>query len=34
MDVHDLMVRRVDVVTEGCLHPSVWSRVLEAAQLL
>ena len=34
MDVQDLLGRRVDVVTEGCLHPSVRSRVLNQAQLL
>ena len=34
MDVQDLLGRRVDVVTEGCLHPSVRSRVLKEPQLL
>ena len=34
MDVQELLGRRVDVVTEGCLHPSVRSRVLKEAQLL
>lgn len=31
MDVQDLMGRRVDVVTGGCMPPSVRSRVLEEA---
>ncbi|MXY70002.1 MAG: nucleotidyltransferase family protein [Acidobacteriia bacterium] len=34
MDVQDLLGRRVNVVTERCLHPSVLSRVLKEAQLL
>ncbi|MDE0106779.1 MAG: nucleotidyltransferase family protein [Bryobacterales bacterium] len=34
MDVQDLLGRRVNVVTEGCLHPSFRSRVLKEAQLL
>ena len=34
MDVQDLLGRRVDVVTEGCLHPAFRSRVLREAQVL
>lgn len=34
MDVQDLIGRRVDVVTGGCLRPSACSRVLNEAQLL
>ena len=34
MDVQDLLGRRVDVVTEGCLHPALRSRVLSEAQVL
>ena len=34
MDVQDLLQRRVDVVTEGCLHPALRDRVLEEAELL
>lgn len=34
MDVQDLLGRRVDVITDGCLHPSLRSRVLQEAQLL
>lgn len=34
MDVQDLLGRPVNVVTEGCLQPSVRSRVLKEAQLL
>ena len=34
MDVQDLLGRRVDVVTENCLHPAVRSRVLREAQVL
>ena len=28
MDVQDLLGRRVDVVTENCLHPALRNRVL------
>ncbi len=34
MDVQDLLGRRVDVVTEGCLHPAFRGRILREAQLL
>ena len=34
MDVQDLLGRRVDVVTEGCLHPAFRSRVLSEARVL
>ena len=34
MDVQDLLQRRVDVVTEGCLHPALRDRVLEDAEPL
>lgn len=34
MDVQDLLQRRVDVVTEGGLHPALRDRVLEEAQPL
>ncbi len=34
MDVQDLLGRRVDVVTEDCLHPSFRDRVLNEAQIL
>ena len=34
MDVQDLLGRRVDVVSEGCLHPAFRNRILEEAQLL
>lgn len=34
MDVQDLLQRRVDVVTEGCLHPALRDRVLEEAEPL
>ena len=34
MDVQDLLQRRVDVVTEGCLHPALRARVLEEAEPL
>ena len=34
MDVQDLLERRVDVVTENCLHPPFRERVLKEAQIL
>ena len=34
MDVQDLLHRRVEVVTEGGLHPALRDRVLEEAQPL
>lgn len=34
MDVQDLLRRRVDVVTEGGLHPALRDRVLKEAQPL
>lgn len=34
MDVQDLLGRRVDVVTEACLHPTLRSQVLKEAQIL
>ena len=34
MDVQDLLGRRVDVVTENCLHPAFRNRVLREAQIL
>ena len=34
MDVQDLLGRRVDVVTEACLHPAFRDRVLNEAQIL
>ena len=34
MDVQDLLGRRVDVVTEDCLHPTFRSQVLKEAQIL
>ncbi len=34
MDVQDLLNRRVDVVTEGGLHPALRDRVLREAQPL
>ena len=34
MDVQDLLERRVDVVTENCLHPAFRDRVLKEAQIL
>lgn len=34
MDVQDLLQRRVEVVTEGGLHPALRDRVLEEAQPL
>lgn len=34
MDVQDLLQRRVEVVTEGALHPALRERVLEEAQPL
>ena len=34
MDVQDLLQRRVEVVTEGGLHPALRERVLEEAQPL
>ena len=34
MDVQDLPGRRVDVVTENCLHPAFRNRVLNEAQIL
>ena len=34
MDVQDLLQRRVDVVTEGGLHPALRDRVLREAQPL
>lgn len=34
MDVQDLLGRRVDVVTENCLHRAFRDRVLEGAQIL
>ena len=34
MDVQDLLGRRVDVVTENCLHPAFRNRVLREAQTL
>ena len=34
MDVQDLLRRRVDVVTEGCLHPAFRDRILKEAQAL
>ena len=34
MDVQDLLGRRVDVVTENCLHPTFRNRVLKEAQIL
>ena len=34
MDVQDLLGRRVDVVTEHCLHPAFRNRVLREAQIL
>ena len=34
MDVQDLLGRRVDVVTEDCLHPAFRNRVLSEAQIL
>ena len=34
MDLQDLLGRRVDVVTEGCLHPTFRSQVLKEAQIL
>ena len=33
-DVQDLPGRRVDVVTENCLHPALRNRVLKDAQIL
>ena len=32
MDVQDLLQRRVDVVTEGCLHPALRDRILKEAE--
>ena len=34
MDVQELLGRRVDVVTERCLHPAFRNRVLKEAQTL
>ena len=34
MDVQDLLGRKVDVVTENCLHPAFRNRVLKEAQIL
>lgn len=34
MDVQDLLGRRVEVVTEGSLHPALRGRILEEAQVL
>ena len=34
MDVQDLLGRRVDVVTEACLHPAFRDRVLKEALIL
>ncbi len=34
MDVQDLLQRRVDLVTEGALHPTLRDRVLQEAQPL
>ena len=34
MDVQDLLQRRVEVVTEGCLHPALRDRVLKEAEPL
>ena len=34
MDVQELLGRRVDVVTERCLHPAFRDRVLKEAQAL
>ena len=34
MDVQDLLGRRVEVVTEGSLHPALREKVLEEAQVL
>ena len=34
MDVQDLLQRRVEVVTEGGLHPALRDRVLKEAQPL
>ena len=34
MDVQDLLQRKVDVVTEGALHPAIRERVLNEAQPL
>ncbi len=34
MDVQDLLQRKVDVVTERCLHPALRDRVLNEAQPL
>ena len=34
MDVQDLLQRRVDLVTEGALHPALRDRVLKEAQPL
>ena len=34
MDVQDLLQRRVDLVTEGALHPVLRDRVLQEAQPL
>lgn len=34
MDVQDLLQRRVDVVTESCLHPALRDQVLNEAQPL
>jgi hypothetical protein len=34
MDVQDLLGRKVDVVTEGGLHPALRERVIEEAQVL
>lgn len=34
MDVQDLLGRRVEVVTEGSLHPALRNRILEEAQVL
>ncbi|MDE0105834.1 MAG: nucleotidyltransferase family protein [Bryobacterales bacterium] len=34
MDVQDLLGRRVDVVTENCLHPAFRAKVLSEAQVL
>jgi len=34
MDVQDLLGRRVDVVTESCLHPAFRARVLREAEVL
>ena len=34
MDVQELLGRRVDVVTERCLHPAFRDRVLKEAQVL